>query len=410
MDETEHPYQGPHGEDAGYGVTVVTLHDQFLGEYRTVTFILLAAVAVVLLIACVNVANLMLVRAVAREKETAVRRALGASDAQLMGQWLTEAGILALLGGALGTVAAVWGVKLLAWLSPAASSALNQGAQRIGSGVARIGIDARALVFTISISCVVCLLFGLAPAFTSARMTWSTRGTTRRNRRAASLLVTAEVALAFMLLIGAGLLLKSFSRLIHVDPGFNAAHLLIMRADFEWRYLAHPTGAVLSGPARKAGRDAGRDQRDHGRPAGGRRRHQRRCGRPVRDKRATYDGANQFASLSAARRRLTIPTFEIPMRAGRAFIAADSAAAGVVVEAAKEFPSVVIVNETLARTFYPDGAVGRQIGVPPPCRDTKCDFVWMTIVGVAGDVKTRGLDMEARPQIYIPAAGGRPAA
>ena len=73
-------------------------------------------------------------------------------------------------------------------------------------------------------------------------------------------------------------------------------------------------------------------------------------------------------------------------------------------EAAKEYPAVVIVNETLARAFYPQGAVGEQIGVPPPCRDTKCDFVWMTIVGVAGDVKTRGLDMAARPQIYIPQA------
>jgi len=405
VDETEHPYMGPHGEDAGYGVTVVTMREQLLGEFRTVTMILLSAVAAVLLIACVNVANLMLVRAVAREKETAVRRALGATDARLMGQWLTEAGILALVGGALGTVAAVWGVKLLVTLSPAASSAMNQSAIRIGSGLARIGVDGRALAFTIAISCLVCLLFGLAPALASARMTWGTRGTTRHSRRAASLLVTAEVALAFMLMIGAGLLLKSFSRLIHVDPGFNAAHLLILRTEFNRgtsrtervqfyqglreKLAAMPgvTGATVGDlPVGGGGINAG-------------------SGDPFGIKGKSYDAANQFASLSAAGVDY-FRTFEIPMRAGRVFTAADPAPANVGVEAAKEYPSVVIVNETLARTFYPDGAVGQQIGVPPPCRDTKCDFVWMTIVGVAGDVKSRGLDMAARPQIYLPQGVG----
>jgi len=405
VDETEHPYAGPHGEDAGYGVTVVTLHDQFLGEYRTVTLILLSAVAAVLLIACVNVANLLLVRAVSKEKETAVRRALGATNARLMGQWLTESAVLTVIGGALGTLAAVWGVKLLAALSPAASSALNQSAHRIGSGVARIGIDGRALAFTIAISCLVCVLFGLAPALTSARMTWGTRGSTRRSRRAASLLVTAEVALAFMLMIGAGLLLKSFSRLTHVDPGFNASHLLILRTDFnrgtsrtervqfyqglreKLAALPGVTGATVGDlPVGGGGINAG-------------------SGDPFGIKGKSYDAANQFASLSSAGVDY-FRTLEIPMRAGRAFTAADSAPANAGVEAAKEYPSVAIVNETLARTFYPQGAVGRQIGVPPPCRDTKCDFVWMTIVGVAGDVKTRGLDMAARPQIYLPQAAG----
>jgi putative ABC transport system permease protein len=405
VDETEHPYQGPHGEDAGFGVTVVTLHNQFLGEYRTVTLILLAAVAAVLLIACVNVANLMLVRAVAREKETAVRRALGASDARLMGQWLTEAGILALLGGLLGTLAAVWGVKLLAMLSPAASSALNQSSHTIGSGVARIGVDGRALAFTMAISCLVCVLFGLAPALASARMTWGTRGTTRHSRRAASLLVTAEVALAFMLMIGAGLLLKSFTRLIHVDPGFNASHLLIMRTDFNRNTSRTERVQFYQGLREKLAAMPGVTSATVGDlPVGGGGINAG-SGDPFGIKGKSYDVANQFASLSAAGVDY-FRTFEIPMRAGRAFTAADSTPANVGVEAAKEYPSVVIVNETLARTFYPQGAVGQQIGVPPPCRDSKCDFVWMTIVGVAGDVKSRGLDMAARPQIYLPQGVG----
>jgi putative ABC transport system permease protein len=401
VDETEHPYQGPHGEDAGYGVTVNTLHEQFLGEYRTLTLLLLGAVAVVLLIACVNVANLMLVRAVSREKETAVRRALGATDARLMGQWLTESAILALAGSVLGTFAAIWGVKLLAALSPAASNALNQSAHRIGSGVARIGIDARALAFTLAISCLVCLLFGLAPSLASVRMTWGTRGTTRHSRRAASLLVTAEVALAFMLMIGAGLLLKSFSRLTHVDPGFNPSHLLILRTEFNRNTSRAERVTFYQDLREKLAAIPGVTSATMGDlPVGGGGVNAG-AGDPFGIKGKSYDAANQFASLSAAGADY-FRTFEIPMRAGRAFTASDSIAANVGVEAAKEYPSVVIVNETLARTFYPDGAVGQQIGVPPPCRDTKCDFVWMTIVGVVGDVKTRGLDMPARPQIYIP--------
>jgi putative ABC transport system permease protein len=214
-------------------------------------------------------------------------------------------------------------------------------------------------------------------------------------------LVTAEVSLAFLLMIGAGLLLKSFSRLTHVDPGFNPSHLLILRTEFNrntsraervtfYQDLREKLAAmpgVLSAtmgdlPVGGGGINAG-------------------SGDPFGIKGKSYDAANQFASLSAAGVDY-FRTFEIPMRAGRAFTAADSASGGAGVEAAKEYPSVVIVNETLARTFYPEGAVGQQIGVPPPCRDTKCDFVWMTIVGVAGDVKSRGLDMPPRPQIYIP--------
>jgi putative ABC transport system permease protein len=396
VDEAEHPYMGPHGEDAGYGVTVVTLHDQFLGQYRAVTLILLCAVAAVLLIACVNVANLMLVRAVSREKETTVRRALGATTAHLIGQWIAESAVLALLGGILGSIAAVWGVKLLVRLSPAAADAMNASTQKIGTGVAAISVDARALAFTLAISCLVCILFGLAPALASARMTWGTRGATRHSRRAASLLVTVEVALAVMLIVSAGLLLKSFSRLTSVNPGFNPSHLLTLRTDItrqttppqrtafyetlREKLAALPgvsSAAVGPVPVRGGGINA-------------------RSGDPFGIKGKSYDAANQFASLTSIGLDY-FKTFEIPLRAGRAFTAADFAG---------ELPSVVMVNETLARTFFPEGAVGQQIGVPPPCRDTKCDFIWMTIVGVASDVKTRALDMTATPQLYVPQGGG----
>jgi len=389
VDETEHPYAGPHGEDAGYGVTVVTLQEQLLGEFRTVTLILLCAVAAVLGIGCVNIANLLLARAVSRERETAVRRALGATGARLLRQWLTESAVLALLGGALGSIAAVWGVRILVRLSPAALP-----------GVAKIAVDGRALAFTMAISCLVCLLFGLAPALVSAKMTSGTRGTTRTTGRAASLLVTAEVALAVILMIGAGLLLKSFSRLTHVDPGFDAGHLLTLRTNLprnrsarervqfytalreKLASLPRVTGATMGDlPLRGGGINAG-------------------SGDPFGIKGKSYDSATgpvtQFANLTSAGIDY-FRTFGIPLRAGRVFVAGDSAG---------EFPSAVMVNETLARAFFPQGAVGQRIGVPPPCRDSKCDFIWMTIAGVAGDVKTRALDLAPMPQIYLPQPTG----
>lgn len=386
VDEIERPYAGPNGEDAGYRVKVVTLHEQLLGEFRVVTLILLCAVVAVLLIACVNVANLLLARAVSREKETAVRRALGATRRQLMTQWLWESAVLAFLGGAVGSFAAVWGVKLLVRLSPAALPE-----------VAKISVDGRALAFTLAISCIACLLFGLAPMLAIGRITWGTRGTTRHSGRASSLLVTAEVALAMMLTIGAGLLLKSFSRLVHVNPGFNSSHLLIIRTQSANQSPAHKAQfyaelreklARLPGitsattgdlPLRGGGINSG-----SGDPFGVR----------GRSYEATTGPVTQFAKLTSVGIDY-FSTLQIPLRAGRVFTAGDSTG---------EFPKAVIVNEALAHAFFPQGAVGQPIGVPPPCRSTKCDFVWATIVGVAGDVRTRALDLPALPEIYLPQA------
>lgn len=385
VDQTDHPYRGPHGEDAGYRVKIVSLHDQFLGEFHTVTVILLSAVAAVLLIACVNVANLLLVRAVSREKETTVRRALGATEGRLIAQWMTESAVLALLGGALGSAAALWGVKLLIQLSPAALP-----------GMAKIAVDGRALAFTLAVSLIVCVLFGLAPVLASKRMTWGTRGVSRQNRRAASSLVTIEVAFAVMLMISSGLLLKSFFRLRHVDPGFNPTHLLTMQVQFPPRVpqfngrtsafyselrekLAALPGVISSTvgglPVRGGGANA-------------------RGGDPFLLKGRPHDSsAGQFTNLNTVGLDY-FRTFQIPLRAGRVFAASDTAQA----------PRVVIVNETMERRFFPQGAVGQQLGVPAPCRDSNCEPDWSTIVGVAADVKTVALDQPTLPMIYIPHA------
>ncbi|HVO98826.1 MAG TPA: ABC transporter permease [Bryobacteraceae bacterium] len=385
VDETDHPYRGPRGEDAGYRVRVVTFREQFLGDFRAVTLILLCAVAAVLLIACVNVANLLLARAASREKEIAVRRALGATGGRLMAQCMTESVVLALIGGALGSTAAVWGVRILIRLSPAALPA-----------IARISVDWRALVFTLAVSFLVALLFGLAPAVASVRMAWNARGSTRHSRHAATTLITVETALAVILLIGAGLLLKSFSRLRAVDPGFNPSHLLTMQVQFP---ATRPVSVIRS-------RTFYADLRDKlaalpgvaaatigGLPLRGGVLNTR-GGDPFSIKGRTYgsDGA-QFANLNIVGLDY-FRAFQIPLRAGRWFAESDSADA----------PRVVVVNETLAHKYFPDGAVGQQLGVPKPCADLKCDFDWSEIVGVAGDVKAISLDQAALPMIYIPHA------
>ena len=148
LEETLHLYRGPHGEDAGYGVRIISLHDDWLGEFRSGTVILLAAVVAVLLIVLVNVANLMLVRAVSRGNEFAVRRAVGASEAQLLRQWMAESAVLAIFGGVLGAFASSEAIRALIALSPAQLPP-----------AAKIGMDAPALAVALAISFLVCLIF-----------------------------------------------------------------------------------------------------------------------------------------------------------------------------------------------------------------------------------------------------------
>jgi putative ABC transport system permease protein len=381
LNETVHPHWGPNGEDPGFRASVIPLHDELLGNFRVTTLTLLCAVAAVLLIACANVANLLLARAVAREKETAVRRALGATEARLIQQWLTEAALLTLIGGALGSIAAIWGVRTLTLLSPAALPTL--------------GVDARALLFTLAISLLACLFFGLAPGLApGARRV----APTRPRRRAASLLITSEVALAIMLLVGAGLLLKSYARLRHVDPGFNPEHVLTMRIQYpptrplmRTRLAAFFTelcdrvatipGVVSAGAVSNLPVSGGVMG-----PGGG------RGGNPFSIEGQRWHPDSPVPQM--AHTQIIDPEYframQIPLLQGRYFSPADNASA----------PAVTVVNETLARGFFPKGAVGHQIllGAPQP------NSTWLTIVGVVGDVKTVALSNETMPQFYTPVA------
>ena len=379
LEETLHLFRGPHGEDRGYGVRLASMHDEWLGEFRAGAVILLAAVGAVLLIVLVNVANLMLVRAVAREKEFAVRRAVGASEAQLARQRITESAVLAFIGGVVGTLASVWALEVLIAFSPA----------RLPAAV-KIAIDARALGMTLAISAVVCLFFGLAPAIADRRLKFRLHGAAAK-RRAAPSLVAAEAALATLLLIEAGLLLKSFESLRHVDAGFNGENLLTMEVGLPgYRYsqeraeeffaqvrerlsalpgvLAATSGSRLPiNGAEIFGRGA--PFSIDGRPNG-----------PV-----SQTARPQTVDLDYFR------TLQIPLIAGRSFGFGDVAAA----------PPVAIVNDTFARQFFPEGgAIGHRIVIG----GSRPNAPWMTVVGIAGDVKAAALDEQTLPHIYMPVA------
>jgi len=373
--------------NAGRRIRLISMHEDLVGNIRPALLVLLGAVGFVLLIACANVANLSLVRASARGKEIAVRTALGASRWRLMQQLLTESLLLAFVSGALGLLLATWGVDLLKALAPGDIPRLSE-----------VGLDSRVLIFTLGISALTGVVFGLAPAWQASQFDLSIslkeggRGSTEgaRRNRTRSLLIVTEVALSLLLLVGAGLLLKSFVRLLNADPGYTAARVLTMLVPLPNTNYSSPEQQhaffrqalertrALSGVEAAAAVNV--------LPLGN------------RETRTTFniDGRPPAAPETQVAARNPIITSDyframnIPVRRGRAFTDRDAAAA----------PPVAVINEAFARRYFPnDEPLGQRLitddenNNPLPPRE---------IVGVVGNVRLGGLDEEVIPEFYVP--------
>ena len=369
--------------NTGIGVKIVSLQEHTVGDVRPMLVVLLGAVAFVLLIACANVANLLLARAAARQREMAIRGALGASRTRVVRLLLTESVLLAVVGGAVGLLLAIWSLDLLVSLKPANLPRL-----------AEIGVNRTVFLFTLAVSVVTGLLFGVAPALQVSKMDLneglkeSSRGGTDspRRHRMRALLVVSEVALSLVLLVGAGLMIRSFSRLLAVDPGFKADHVLTAfvslpvskypkreeQTAFFDRLLERlrnvpgvsAAGAVSDIPL-YGGSSTGFDVDGHPEAAPGQ--------RPLTDYRLI--NPDYFAAMG------------MKLVKGRAFSRYDN----------EDAPGVVIINETMAARFFAgEDPIGRRLDLSGDPKDLR------EIVGVVGDVRNYGVDAEVKPEVYVP--------
>ncbi|MEW6210872.1 MAG: ABC transporter permease [Acidobacteriota bacterium] len=363
------------------GARINPLREHFFGGIRLALLILFAATAFVLLIACANVANLMLARAASRQREIAIRLALGAGRWRIIRQLFTESLLLSVAGGAAGLLMALWCVEALKSMMPA--SILQAG---------EVSIDGRVLGFTFLISILTGLFFGLAPALQATKPALnetlkegSRDSGTRRSKKLRSLLVVAEVALVLVLMIGAGLMLNSFLRLQSIDPGFKSENLLTMevyppyskypdtlrRAAFYDQLIARvealagveSAGVVNVLPMKTA----------------------------LGEMRYITDHQPQPKFFNAIPTMISpdyFHTMGIPVLKGRAFTASDT----------KDKPGVIIINEAMARKVWPDEeAVGKRLKMGVP------ENPWLTVAGVVKDVQLApGADPP--PQAFMPYA------
>ena len=367
--------------DAGLSMIVTDLQDSVVANIRGMLLMLSGAVGVVLLIACANVASLLLSRALSRRKEFAVRAALGAQRSALIRQLLTESVLLAFLGGVLGLGLSWAATKYFATLG---NNNLPQGLP--------ITMDARVLLFMLAISVLTGILFGIFPALQLSRTNVNQtlrdegRGSTGGHRRMQlrGLLVVGQVALSLMLLIGAGLLVRSFSRLLRVEPGFDPQNVLTMNVSL-------PTVKYADAQKQIAFFD---DLSRRVSALPGVRSAAISAALPLVPKRITPVLPEGQPEVALAERPFIIieaispawfRTMRVPLQAGREFTDADNAQA----------PKVVIVNQALARRYWPnENPVGKHILVG---RQNASE-----VIGVAVDVKNRGLALDAAPQLYLP--------
>jgi predicted permease len=371
------------------------LQDQVVGDARISLMVLAGAVSFVLLIACANVANLLLARAAGRKREIALRTALGAGRGRVVRQLLTESVVLFLAGGLVGLALGVTGVHALLALSPG-------DIPRIGENGSAVSLDWRVFAFTVCISLVTGIVFGLIPALGVSRADLNSglkesgnrSGTGVRHNITRSVLVIGEMALSIVLLIGAALLIRTFVALRTVDPGFNPHNVLTMSISLSGPQFQRSAGVgdvvkkatervqALPGVVTAAGSCCLPLLGGYGMPF-------IIAGRPLPNGQISH-GGGAWVSASPG----YFETFQIPIRRGRSFNVHDDSAA----------PAVVIINQAMARKFWSEGdpladrlIIGKGIG--PASED-----VPRQIVGIVGDVHDGGLNRDPQPTVYVPLA------
>lgn len=378
-----------HETNKGWDANLAILHERMVRQIRPSLLALLGAVGLVLLIACANVANLLLARAAARQKEIAVRIAMGASRGRVVRQMLTESVLLSAIGGVAGLLLSIWLTDLLLSIVP-------EGAPRMD----QVGTDYRVLSFAFAISALTGILFGIVPALQASKLDVSSSlkeggrtGEGYRRTSARSLLLIGEVALSLMLLVGAGLLIKSFLRLQEVHPGFNPHNVLLtmvslpgakyneqQRPEFFHQLVerlqalpgVQAVGGAINLPLGATNYGIGRGFIPEGRPL-------------TRDE--SFDSS--FSTITGNYFR----ALQIPLLAGRTFELRDG----------PDAPKVVVINESAAKRHFgsPAAALGKRLTI---WRDEQFP---REIVGVVGDTKTTALDAQSGAQIYVPHAQDR---
>ncbi|PYQ84147.1 MAG: hypothetical protein DMG02_32065 [Acidobacteria bacterium] len=392
-DEFRSRFPNSIGKNQAFGVERV--QDVLVRNVRTTLFVLAGAVGFVLLIACANVANLLLVRATGRRREIAIRAAIGAGRGRIMRQLLTESVVLSLAGGVLGMVLGVAGIRALLSINTA-------GLPRIGRDGALVAMDVRVLAFAIGVSLATGIIFGLIPALHAARADLTSTlkesagrsGTGFRQNKARSVLVVVEVALALILLVGSALLIRTSLALRAVDPGFNPSNVLTMRMSVSSPQFVKADAVerlVRTGVERLRGVPGVEMasatccvplEGGYGLPF-------IIAGRPLKD--APSHGGGGWLTVSPG----YFEVFRIAMKRGRSFTDRDDA----------QGPPVVIINESFAKQFLKDGdPLAERLIIGKSFMREFASEQPRQIVGVASDVRDGGLNRDPQPAMYVPQA------
>ena len=375
----------------GWRIAIQPLHEEIVGRAQTPLLVLFGAVFFVLLIVCVNVANLLLARATVREREVAVRAALGAGRWRIVRQLLTESVLLAFLGGAAGVLLAKWLI-----------AALNVLSQEQLPRLQAVTLDGRILLFTLALTLLTGVLFGLAPALQAGQLDLNevlkeggrSGGTSRRQRRLRDALVIAEVALALVLLVGAGLLMRSFWKLQQTDPGFNSEHVLTASLTLPRARYSDKSKAIgfqqqlLERLAALPGVQAAGLTSDL--PWTG---YDENAGFAIEGKtfprNQAPSGRYHYVSPDYFR------TVGVPLISGRFFGGEDR----------PDTPSVVLINRSMAERYWPgESAVGKRFSFASQPKEKD----WNAVVGVVGDVKDYPYSPAAEPAFYFSTTQGSP--